>query len=377
MHHAPPMHRRRTDLQVVSDRRQQLTERRATVVRGLGMRFPQFQEQMVQFLTRYLFALLALLFFNFASDLPVRYLTATQVNWIVGVYVVLNTFNFWHAWRQPISVMRFRWALWQDILMVSVCAVFDPYAIPPSLMAYIAVVLGNGMRYGMRFFAEAITGTLVAGAITALIRYDKFPNQVSTGAMFLGLFGVIIVIYAYILMHRVERARRRTELVSRTDPLTGLLNRRGLTESANEWLLQARGHHRQLVVMLADLDNFKSVNDRHGHAEGDRVLVKVADMLLANTRDTDLIARYGGDEFVLLLTDSDGAAAATISTRIEQLVDGWMHEQKLPCGISIGVGEATAGDVDLEKILESVDRLLYQKKMKRNGRLAFSDLSSA
>lgn len=358
--------RRRTDQPVAPEPSQLLTERRASIVRSTGLRFPGFQEQLVQFLTRYLFALLGLLFFNFAG-LTLRTLSMTQVNWLFATYVICNSLNFIHAWRKPFSLGRYRLALWMDIIMVSICATFDPYDIPPSLMAYIAVVLGNGMRYGMRFFAEAVTGTLIGGALAAAIRYGHLANALTPGAIFLSLFGVIIVIYAYILMGRVERARHRSELVSRTDPLTGLLNRRGLSESAAEWLSHAKGQQRKLVVMLADLDNFKTVNDRHGHAEGDRVLVKVADLLLCNTRDSDMVARYGGDEFVLLLTDTEGEAAHQIAVRMQSVIDEWMLDQNLTCGISIGVSEAAAHEMDLGKVLESVDRLLYAAKVKRSA----------
>jgi diguanylate cyclase (GGDEF)-like protein len=361
--------RRRSDFGVNEDRSpgDVLAERRAAVTRPVGLRFPSFEEQTVQFLTRYLFAMLGLLFFNFAG-LALRNLTMAQVNWLFGVYVAFNSINFAHAWYKPVSPQRYRIAMWQDIVMVSVCATFDPYDIPPSLMAYIAVVLGNGMRYGMRFFAEAVTGTLIAGVIAAVIRYGHLANELTPGAIFLSLFGVIIVIYAYVLMGRVERARHRSEQVSRTDPLTGLLNRRGLSDSATEWLAQARGHHRKLVVMLADIDNFKTVNDRYGHAEGDRVLVKVADLLLSSTRDHDMVARYGGDEFVLLLTDTEDEAAQEIAIRVQTVIDDWMSEQKLSCGISIGVSETAAHDMDLAEVLKSVDRLLYQAKTKRTGR---------
>ena len=83
--------------------------------------------------------------------------------------------------------------------------------------------------------------------------------------------------------------------------------------------------------MLADLDNFKTVNDQHGHAAGDRVLVKVADLLLCNTRDHDLVARYGGDEFVLLLTDAGNEAAHHIAVRVQTVIDEWMCSAYTRC----------------------------------------------
>lgn len=359
--------RRRTDLPAHLDRRRSSRDRRYTMGHATRVRFPSRHEQAIQFLTRYLFALLGLAFFNVSADFAPRGLTLWQINIVFGVYLLINSVNFLHAWWHPVSMLRYRVALWQDIVMVSICVVSDPNDIPPSLVAYIVVVLGNGMRYGMRFFAEAIIGTLIGGALSVALRYVDVANALTPGAVFLCLFGVIIVVYAYILMSRVERARHRTEHVSRTDPLTGLLNRRGLSDATAGWLAHAQWGERRLVVMFADLDNFKAVNDHFGHAEGDRVLVKVADLLLESTRDMDLVARYGGDEFVLLLTDTDLAAAEAVAQRIQATIEAWMRGSNLSCGISIGVSEAPPGDLNLEYVLQSVDQLLYAAKHRRSG----------
>jgi sigma-B regulation protein RsbU (phosphoserine phosphatase) len=121
--------------------------------------------------------------------------------------------------------------------------------------------------------------------------------------------------------------------------------------------------------MFADLDHFKICNDWHGHAEGDRVLIKVADLLIESTRSTDLVARYGGDEFVLLLTDTDLAAAQAIAQRIQTVIEEWMRSNEFVCGISLGVSEAPPGELNLTDVLHSVDGLLYAAKAKRPGRL--------
>jgi diguanylate cyclase (GGDEF)-like protein len=358
--------RRRTDTSLNPDRRSSLPDRRAAGAHATNIRFPSRQEQALQFLTRYLFAVLGLAFFNYNDEFAPHWLSLAQINLVFGAYLLTNTINFLHAWLRPVSVARYRLALWQDIFMVSICVASDPNEIPPSLVAYIVVVLGNGMRYGMRFFAEAIVGALIGGGVSITLRYVHMADVLTPGAMFLCLFGIIIVVYAYILMGRVERARHISEQVSRTDPLTGLLNRRGLAEATTGWLAQALWKERRLVVMFADLDNFKAVNDRHGHAEGDRVLVKVAELLLNSTRATDLVARYGGDEFVLLLTDTDLDSAEPIVQRIQSMIESWMRASNLSCGISIGVSEAPPGELNLSYVLQSVDRLLYAAKHKRN-----------
>jgi len=362
------MQRRRTDQSFPHDRRRAIGDRRAVQRLSVGHRFPSRREQAVQFCTRYLFAVLGLVFFNI-PELQPKWMTVLHVNLIFGIYLLINSGNFIHAWRKPFAPGRFRFALWTDLALVTLCVINDPYDIPPSMAAYIVVVLGNGMRYGMRFFAEALCGSLLLGGLAVTARYLHFPTIFSPGTAFLCLFGAIIIVYAYILMSRVERARRRSEQVGRTDPLTGLLNRRGLNEAANGWLNRERRQESKPVVMFADLDRFKSVNDTRGHAEGDRVLAKVAALLQEAVRTSDLIARYGGDEFVLLLANAELPDVDNIAARIQQTVEDWFRNNNLGCGISIGYAEVPAGDWNLDRVLLSVDHLLYQSKAERKVQL--------
>ncbi len=358
--------RRRTDPNSSSDRRR-VPETGAEPWFVTGIRLPSFQEQAIQFLTRYLFALLALVFFNLNREFSPIWLSAAQLNTALILYLCINSANFIHAWRRPVSPFRFRWALWEDIFMVALCVANDPNLIPPSMVAFIIVVLGNGMRYGVRFFAEAMFATLIGGVTAMAIRHAHLDMELGAGTLFLCLFGAIIVVYAFILMRRVEHSRHSSELVSRTDPLTGLLNRRGLTEAAEAWFVQRQGENRKPVVIFADLDNFKTVNDLHGHSEGDRVLVRIATILRTMLRNNDLVSRYGGDEFVILLADVELPQAQVIVERIQAGVDQWFHDNQLACGISIGFGVAPPNESNLGRLLQSVDRLLYQAKAQRNA----------
>jgi diguanylate cyclase (GGDEF)-like protein len=356
------MQRRRSDVQSTRDRRD------ADIApRTMHIRFPTWPEQLVQYLTRYLFATLGLLFFNYSTEQAPLWLPLRELNAVFGAYLVINTLNLLHAIRRPHSAARYRFALLLDVAMVSVGVVNDPNIIPPSMVAYIVVVLGNGMRYGIRFFAEALLCALLGTATALALRYWQLQMPVSQGTLFLTLFGAIIVVYAYILMGRIERSRQRSELRSRTDSLTGLLNRHGLADALASWVADERWSLRKPVVVFADLDNFKAVNDTFGHAEGDRVLAQVAGLLKQSLRANDLIARYGGDEFVVLLADVDTAEAESIVARMQATIESWFRDSRFRCGISIGFAPASAADWDLEQVLKSVDRLLYQSKALRNS----------
>ena len=363
------MQRRRSDVQPNRDRSDA-----QTALRTLHIRFPTWPEQLAQFLTRYLFAVLGLVFFNYSAEQAPLWLSLPKLNAVFGAYLVINTLNLLHARRRPHSAPRYRFALLVDVAMVSVGVINDPNIIPPSMAAYIVVVLGNGMRYGIRFFAEALLSALLGAATALALRYWRLHMPVSQGTLFLTLFGAIIVVYAYILMGRIERSRQRSELRSRTDPLTGLLNRHGLADAVANWVADERWSMRKPVVVFADLDNFKTVNDTLGHAEGDRVLAQVAALLKESLRVSDLIARYGGDEFVVLLADVDATEAESIVARMQGTIESWFRDNRFRCGISIGFAAASTADWDLKQVLQSVDRLLYQSKALRNSGAASSPL---
>jgi len=360
------MRRRRTDLHVIRKRRDD-APMRDSLPQAPHIRYPSVPEQALQFLTRYLFAVLGLIFFNFAPASAPAWLSIWHFNLIVAVYLAINTANLIHAQYQPRSPFRYRMALWVDVLIVTICVANDPNNIPPSLVAYIVVVLGNGMRYGIRFFGEALCATLIGAGVGLCARHWHEHQVFSEGTLFLSLFGGIIMVYAYLLMGRIERSRRRTEQRMRTDALTGLLNRHGLSEAVEGWASDKHWRTRKPLVVLADLDNFKLVNDTRGHAEGDRVLRGVAGLLGRTLRAGDLIARYGGDEFVAVLADVEPREAQSIVARVQTEIENWFRENSLGCGISIGCGSASNQQWDLDLVLQSADRLLYESKFKRNS----------
>jgi diguanylate cyclase (GGDEF)-like protein len=255
--------------------------------------------------------------------------------------------------------------MWIDVVMVSVCVLHDPYDIPPSLLAFIMVVLGNGMRYGMRLFGEALTGSFAGAMIALSLRAAGNAAGITPGVMFLNLFGGIILIYAYILMSRIEASRQRLEEQSSVDTLTGLMNRRALFEAAHPLFDRLEGDSR-LVVMFADLNKFKLINDTYGHATGDEVLRQFSGILRDCMRNSDIAARFGGDEFVVLLSDTSLEEARKVAERLRAQTAAWAERSQLDLGVTIGMGEAPTHGRDIETLLEQVDRAMYRSKADPN-----------
>ncbi|OYV77615.1 MAG: hypothetical protein B7Z66_04305 [Chromatiales bacterium 21-64-14] len=347
--------------------RRRRRDRRTEAYPVPGARIPGWPEQCIQFVTRYLFVGLGLLFFSGITDVAPTWLSSSQLDGVFAVYTLITTAAFLHARSVPYSPVRYRIAMWVDVLMVTTAVLNDPHDIPPSVLVYIMVVLGNGMRYGMRLFAEAVVGCFAGAMVAFSLRHTGSLGNLDSGVVFLNLFGAIILVYAYILMSRIESSRQLLEAHSRRDNLTGLLNRRALEEDAGRLFERVKRGGQRLVVMFADLDNFKSVNDTLGHSAGDQVLVQFAAIVSQSIRRSDMGARYGGDEFVLVFPDISLADADRIAHRIRSAFATWTAQQHIDCNATIGIGEAPAHGSDLAAMLDSVDRAMYAAKSGGGG----------
>ncbi len=182
-----------------------------------------------------------------------------------------------------------------------------------------------------------------------------------------------------------DMRQRLIELIG-TDPLTGCLNRRALeTRLAREWR-QAKRRATSLAVLAIDIDRFKPINDSHGHRFGDTVLQQVADILAGTVRETDAVARPGGDEFLVILPDTGWQGATTFAERLRRNVDDHRFGAEpatISVTISVGVavargadgGAAASGAVGATRLgpaelLEEADRSLYRAKSAGRNRIS-------
>ncbi len=156
-----------------------------------------------------------------------------------------------------------------------------------------------------------------------------------------------------------------------TDSLTGLFNRRQLFELGNREFLRARRFNRPLSVLMLDIDHFKRVNDRHGHAVGDHVLVRLAQIMRQITREIDIAGRYGGEEFILVLPETDIAGATEIANRLLDQIRLAFQTGGLPSiTVSIGVAALQPATVDFSYLVHTADLAMYAAKNAGRNRIA-------
>lgn len=218
------------------------------------------------------------------------------------------------------------------------------------------LLVANGVVLGGLYAATVVTGWRLAVFLAAAVAGVTLGMAASPATLL--LIPWLVVVATVLLTGTVTWRHVHTlRQVASTDPLTGALNRAALDAAARVCLAGAARHATALSVVLVDLDEFKAVNDTLGHEAGDQALIAVVDGWRARLRGQDLIARFGGDEFVLVLPDTDGDGAAAI---IEAL--------RAHSPVSWTAGIATAGPADtLESMLRRADAELYRRKHQRDG----------
>jgi diguanylate cyclase (GGDEF)-like protein len=161
--------------------------------------------------------------------------------------------------------------------------------------------------------------------------------------------------------HDIASLRKLAE----TDPLTNLMNRRAFMAAAADAMRYYQRYNRSIATLIVDIDHFKRVNDHHGHAAGDAVIRRIGELIAQTLRETDKVARFGGEEFVVLLREVSEHDAHELAERIRLVIaetaipfDG----KELAVTVSIGCAAITGHDRDIEELIERADRALYAAK---------------
>jgi diguanylate cyclase (GGDEF)-like protein len=295
------------------------------------------------------------------------YLTATQEE--SNRFLILGTMSI------PLAAFYFGWALgaYASLLAIAIYALIS--AVLPPLVPGLAA---TDLAPNILVFAVS------AGVLT--YTFGQFRNRMNRLRLFCKIVeegdfshSVELTKAKYpddltLLARSFEAMRDGLAEQIGTDALTGTLNRRALeSRLKGEWRLAKRRANSQVALCAIDLDHFKQINDTRGHPVGDIVLQQLAGIMKATARETDAVARFGGDEFVILLADTGWQGALTFAERLRRRVDDFTFGPPgTPMSITISVGVALAKGSDQitpEELLKEADRALYKAKQQGRNRV--------
>jgi diguanylate cyclase (GGDEF)-like protein len=229
----------------------------------------------------------------------------------------------------------------------------------PIIDFFLVPVAGVGWLARSRWYGFGIG--LVTAALSvpiATTTQGAKPGQALAAAA--ARFILYLVVLAVLGSLRRMQAEREAE--ARTDHLTGVANLRGFLEAAAAELERSRRYDRHLSLVYLDVDDFKSINDRFGHEEGDHVLRTVGSVLLRLVRSVDTVGRIGGDEFVVLAPETDAQSVQSLVQRIRAEIAGIRADDGQAVTCSIGLVTFGCTPASVSDLLRSGDRLMYRAK---------------
>ncbi len=269
-----------------------------------------------------------------------------------------QAFVFWIVWyAAAISLGFVSYRLSEGLIALGSIG-FDLTALVAGV-----VCLRRG-HAGARFYLLAWT-VLLAGSMTLSAKsFGWLPTNVLTSNSLQFGSAIEMLLLSFALADRLQ-ALRRLEHEAQTDPLTGLRNRRSFFVQANLELERAIRHGRRLAVAVIDVDHFKAINDTHGHALGDQVLATLARTLASELREIDVLGRLGGEEFGIVMPETDACGAWATCERIRAALERCpvlTEGRTIGITVSIGVSEIRDGAHSIEKLLADADSALYEAK---------------
>lgn len=239
-----------------------------------------------------------------------------------------------------------------------------PSVLLVTMLAVDKVSVGGAPLLARTFACLVAASALTSAALGFGVDLETPRSVLVACVPFLVAYPLAINSVMYGLARKVAHKTRRLEELGRTDGLTGLGNRRQCFAGAELELERHFRSGRPATLMIVDVDRFKAINDRYGHPVGDEVLCAVAEILRQCSRATDTVARYGGDEFMLILPETDVHGAEGVAARIRLQLDTLVlaHAPDLRCTVSLGAAEATREIANVDLWIREADAALYRAK---------------
>jgi len=245
----------------------------------------------------------------------------------------------------------------------------------PLVNAYLLVVVTSALTLGKTL---TLANVALVGLCYLLLAWQVGGRDMARLAYWGNYAGQLapVMLVAYIttmFSADIRYGLHRAKLLSETDELTGIFNMRGFVVLANRLFAQAQRYERPASFLMLDSDNLKQVNDQHGHEAGNRLLQHLVKAVQMQLRFTDIAARYGGDEFVVMLPDTPPRGALEVAERIRHAIEETpftAEAMRVPSTVSIGVASYPEDGRSMDALLARADRALYLAKEGGRNRVA-------
>jgi diguanylate cyclase (GGDEF)-like protein/PAS domain S-box-containing protein len=248
---------------------------------------------------------------------------------------------------------------------------------PSELLGRIgaSIVHPDDMSTRERMLADVLAGRPASGELRFKHRDGHDICALTVPSLTLGPAGERLIVLQAVDISERKRLENQLQHLADRDALTGLFSRRRFQEELEREVSRARRHGRPGALMLLDLDGFKLVNDSFGHAAGDELLTRIGNALRNILRDSDVLARIGGDEFALILPDTDIAAARVVADKLIDAVREYgsitREDRRAGVTVSVGITPVSGGpDLDAAKLLIEADLAMYHAKESGKDRIA-------
>jgi len=313
----------------------------------------------------WLLLVLVLLYQVFSKTADVAHTAIAMALFLYAAFIM--SFHYANFYTR-ISRWKIAIETWGMIAFITCVLWFTGKLESPMINTYLLVIITSALALGK---ATTLAELALIGACFLLLGNGSFQELMSlsqAGGMVAQFAPFILVAYITTMFSSdIRFGLSKAKLVAETDDLTSLLNRRGFAIVAAKMLGQTTRHNRELSVLMIDSDNLKQVNDKHGHKAGDELLLTLVKIIQGQLRDTDVLARYGGDEFVVLLPEAGAAGAFEVAERIRKSVSRTeldINGKTVKLTVSMGVASYPHDGRTLDALVDNADKAMYKAKTK-------------
>jgi diguanylate cyclase (GGDEF)-like protein len=318
----------------------------------------------------WLLVILVLLYHVFQDDTGDN--TAAIYAGLVAYVVVILTFHYFNFLRQP-QLWSLAVETWVMILFVTWVLYHTGRLDSPLLNLYLLPIVTSALTLGQKVTLLQVGLIAACYIFLGYTTTKSFYTTLTAGDFATDLAPMLLVAYITTMLSQdILNAMARIKLISETDSLTGAYNMRAFNSLAGRECSLARRYNRILSLLMVDSDHLKQMNDTHGHEAGDKLIKHIVGSIRAALRTTDVVARYGGDEFVCLLPETGATGAAIVAERLRYHLERTpvdIGSKSVPSTVSIGIASFPAHGATLEVLAKNADRALYSSKAQGRNRV--------